>query len=80
MFQKKMKKFILKRTERDTGRTTGGWKVTKRKEKLAGGIKTVDGSAKANEAICNGHELRRDDDSVLKITFHFELNGRRKRG
>ena len=51
-----------------------------KEKKLAGEIKTVDGLAKANEAICNRHELRIDDDSVLKITLDVLLNGRRRRG
>ena len=41
---------------------------------------TIDRSATANGVRWYGHVLRRDDDSVLRVTLDLEVSGKRKRG
>ena len=40
---------------------------------------TVDGLATANGVTWYGHVLRRDADSVLRVSLDFEVIGKRKR-
>ena len=47
---------------------------------LLGLKETTDRLATANEVSWYGHVLRRDDDSVLRITLDLEVNGKRKPG
>ena len=42
--------------------------------------KTVDSSATVNGVRWCGHELRRDDNSILRVALDLELRGKGKRG
>ena len=48
--------------------------------KMLGLKETLDKMAQANGVRWYGHVVRRDDESILKKTMMFEVNGQRKRG
>ena len=74
---KENEKAISRRTERATVRAMCGQKVvdgktTEEQINMLGLKETIDRLAKANEVICYGHVLRRDDDSVLRVALNLE--------
>ena len=76
---------ILGRTERATVRSMCGVKLVDRKNtedlmKMLGLKETLDKMAQANEVRWYVHVVRRDEESILKKTMMFEVNGQRKRG
>ena len=78
-------KAILTRMERAMVRAMCGKKVVYRKTTeeqmdMLGLKETVDQLATANGVRWYGHELRRDDNSVLRVALDLEVTGKRKRG
>ena len=82
---KKMKKTILRRTERAMVRAMCSQNVVDRKTTeeqmdMLGLEETIDRLATVNGVRWYGHVLRRDDDSVLRVALNLEVTGKRKRG
>ena len=55
-------------------------KTTGEQMDMLGLKETIDQLATANGVRWYGHVLRRDDDSVLRVTLNLEVSGKRKRG
>ena len=75
---------ILRRTERAMVRSTCGAKLMEKKRtedpmEMLKLKETVVHMAKANEVRWYEHELRRDDEHVLKKALEFEVKGKWKR-
>ena len=73
------------RTERAMVRAMCGTKLVDRKKmeelmKMLGLKETLDRMAKANGVRWYRHEIRRDDDNILKKAMMLEVIGKRKRG
>ena len=80
---KEMEKTILRRTERAMVRAMCSQKVVNRKMTevwmdMLGLRETIDRLATANEVRWDGHVLKKDDDSVLRVALDLEVSGKRK--
>ena len=62
------------------GQKVADRRVTKKQMKMLGLRETIDRLATANEVKWYGHVLRRDGDSVLKVSLDLEVSGKGKRG
>ena len=81
---KESEKAILRRTGRAMVRAMCGQKVVDRmtadqQMNMLGLRKTIYQFAKENGVRWYGHVLRRDDDSLLRVSLDLEVSGKRKR-
>ena len=61
------------------GQKVADRKTTEEQMDMLGLKETIDRLATANGVRWNGHVLRRDDDSVLRVALNLEVSGKRKR-
>ena len=52
-------------------------KTTEEQMDMLGLKETIDWLATGNGVRCHGHQLRKDDDSVLKVALNLEVSGKR---
>ena len=55
-------------------------KTTKEQMDMLGLKETIDRLATVNRVIWYGHVLRRNDNSVLRVSLNLEVSGKRKQG
>ena len=82
---KENEKAIFRRMERAMVRAMCDQKVVDKKKTeeqmdMLELKETIDRLATVNRVRCYGHVMRRDDDSVLRVTLDLEVNGNRKLG